>query len=70
MKNKMAVLFRRTAIFVFLGPWKRDRTVDLSSDIQIHLEKRSFEMTETKEKAGFICVKDTLDGAYPSLVWG
>jgi len=23
-----------------------------------------------KEKAGFICVKDTLDGAYPSLVLG
>jgi peroxiredoxin family protein len=21
-----------------------------------------------KEKAGFICVKDTIDGAYPSLV--
>lgn len=27
-------------------------------------------MTETKEKAGFICVKDTIDGAYPSLVLG
>jgi len=27
-------------------------------------------MTEAKEKAGFICVKDTLDGAYPSLVLG
>jgi len=28
-------------------------------------------MTETqKEKAGFICVKDSLDGAYPSLVLG
>jgi peroxiredoxin family protein len=25
---------------------------------------------ETKEKAGFICVKDSLDGAYPSLVLG
>lgn len=25
-------------------------------------------MNETKDKAGFICVKDTLDGAYPSLV--
>jgi len=24
----------------------------------------------TKEKAGFICVHDTLDGAYPSLVLG
>ena len=24
----------------------------------------------SKEKAGFICVKDTLDGAYPSLVLG
>ena len=23
-----------------------------------------------KEKAGFICVKDTIDGAYPSLVLG
>jgi peroxiredoxin family protein len=23
-----------------------------------------------KEKAGFVCVKDTLDGAYPSLVLG
>jgi peroxiredoxin family protein len=27
-------------------------------------------MAEEKEKAGFICVKDTLDGAYPSLVLG
>ena len=27
-------------------------------------------MEETKEKAGFICVKDTIDGAYPSLVLG
>jgi peroxiredoxin family protein len=27
-------------------------------------------MQEEKEKAGFICVKDTLDGAYPSLVLG
>ena len=27
-------------------------------------------MSETKDKAGFICVKDTLDGAYPSLVLG
>ena len=27
-------------------------------------------MSETKEKAGFICVKDSLDGAYPSLVLG
>ena len=27
-------------------------------------------MTEQKEKAAFICVKDTLDGAYPSLVLG
>lgn len=27
-------------------------------------------MNETKEKAAFICVKDTLDGAYPSLVLG
>ena len=27
-------------------------------------------MSEEKEKAGFICVKDTLDGAYPSLVLG
>ncbi|WP_027185308.1 DsrE/DsrF/DrsH-like family protein [Desulfovibrio inopinatus] len=27
-------------------------------------------MTQEKEKAGFICVKDTLDGAYPSLVLG
>ena len=25
-------------------------------------------MTETIEKAAFVCVKDTLDGAYPSLV--
>jgi peroxiredoxin family protein len=25
---------------------------------------------ETKDKAGFICVKDTLDGGYPSLVLG
>jgi peroxiredoxin family protein len=27
-------------------------------------------MVETKDKAGFICVKDTIDGAYPSLVLG
>lgn len=27
-------------------------------------------MSDIKEKAGFICVKDTLDGAYPSLVLG
>ena len=27
-------------------------------------------MGETKEKAAFICVKDTIDGAYPSLVLG
>ncbi len=27
-------------------------------------------MTEQKEKAAFICTKDTLDGAYPSLVLG
>ena len=25
-------------------------------------------MGEQKEKAGFVCVKDTIDGAYPSLV--
>ncbi len=25
---------------------------------------------EKKEKAGFVCVKDTIDGAYPSLVLG
>lgn len=27
-------------------------------------------MPEEKERAAFICVKDTLDGAYPSLVLG
>ena len=27
-------------------------------------------MHAEKEKAGFICVKDTIDGAYPSLVLG
>lgn len=27
-------------------------------------------MTEQKEKAAFICTKNTLDGAYPSLVLG
>ena len=27
-------------------------------------------MAETKERAAFICVKDTIDGAYPSLVLG
>ncbi len=27
-------------------------------------------MTEPREKAAFICTKDTLDGAYPSLVLG
>jgi peroxiredoxin family protein len=27
-------------------------------------------MGQDKEKAGFICVKDTIDGAYPSLVLG
>ena len=27
-------------------------------------------MEQEKDRAGFICVKDTLDGAYPSLVLG
>ena len=27
-------------------------------------------MTEEKERAAFICVKDTIDGAYPSLILG
>jgi peroxiredoxin family protein len=27
-------------------------------------------MEEAKEKAAFICVKDTIDGAYPSLILG
>jgi len=27
-------------------------------------------MGEEKERSAFICVKDTLDGAYPSLVLG
>jgi peroxiredoxin family protein len=27
-------------------------------------------MTEGKDKAAFICVKDTIDGAYPSLILG
>lgn len=27
-------------------------------------------MNDTKDKAAFICVKDTLDGAYPALVLG
>jgi peroxiredoxin family protein len=27
-------------------------------------------MEQKKDRAGFICVKDTLDGAYPSLVLG
>ncbi|WP_029897563.1 DsrE/DsrF/DrsH-like family protein [Desulfohalovibrio reitneri] len=27
-------------------------------------------MAEKREKAGFICVKDTLDGGYPALVLG
>ena len=27
-------------------------------------------MSDQKEKAAFICVKDTIDGAYPSLVLG
>ena len=27
-------------------------------------------MTEKKDRAAFICVKDTIDGAYPSLVLG
>ncbi|MEA3230944.1 MAG: DsrE/DsrF/DrsH-like family protein, partial [Thermodesulfobacteriota bacterium] len=30
--------------------------------------KRRIVMAEEKKKAAFICVKDTLDGAYPSLV--
>jgi peroxiredoxin family protein len=25
-------------------------------------------MEDKKDKAGFICVKDTIDGAYPSLI--
>lgn len=32
--------------------------------------KKEYKMNEKKDKAGFICVKDTLDGAYPSLVLG
>ena len=27
-------------------------------------------MEDVKEKTAFICVKDTIDGAYPSLVLG
>jgi len=27
-------------------------------------------MSETIEKAAFICSRDTLDGAYPSLILG
>ena len=37
--------------------------------IQSSLERRN-KMNEQKEKAAFICTKDTLDGAYPSLVLG
>ena len=33
-------------------------------------EKMNQKKDEKKEKAGFICVKDTIDGAYPSLVLG
>jgi peroxiredoxin family protein len=33
------------------------------------MERRKI-MEKQKEKAGFICVKDTIDGAYPSLVLG
>jgi peroxiredoxin family protein len=35
-----------------------------------HLQERRKTMSEQVEKAAFICVKDTLDGAYPSLVLG
>jgi len=34
------------------------------------ITKRREIMEEKKETAAFICVKDTLDGAYPSLVLG
>ena len=34
------------------------------------LSKGGETMTEIKEKAGFICVKDTIDGACPSRVPG
>ena len=33
-------------------------------------EKMNEKKDEKKEKAAFICVKDTIDGAYPSLVLG
>jgi len=32
------------------------------------IKRRISQMSDTVEKAAFICVKDTLDGAYPSLV--
>jgi len=38
--------------------------------IQLITNRGEKNMDEAKEKAAFICVKDTLDGAYPSLVLG
>jgi peroxiredoxin family protein len=35
-----------------------------------HLRKTERTMEDNIEKASFICVKDTIDGAYPSLVLG
>jgi peroxiredoxin family protein len=35
-----------------------------------HYCRKEKAMEEKKERAAFICVKDTLDGAYPSLVLG
>lgn len=38
--------------------------------IEINIGEGEISMDEKQEKAAFICVKDTLDGAYPSLVLG
>jgi peroxiredoxin family protein len=49
-------------------PKKLPESVECHYVFQI--ESKEIKMNETKDKAGFICVKDTLDGAYPSLVLG
>jgi peroxiredoxin family protein len=35
-----------------------------------HSKQKERHMEDKREKAGFICVKDTIDGSYPSLVLG
>jgi peroxiredoxin family protein len=43
-------------------------STQLTTNIKLTTHPRRDPMQTEKEKAGFICVKDTIDGAYPSLV--